>query len=89
MSKTRGKYTEDFKEMIVELYNTAKTAKEIESEYGVSGSTLNKWVHLKKKIKIEDEEMSAEQIRELKKENNKLKMENELLKKVTAIFAQR
>ncbi|HBY21459.1 MAG TPA: hypothetical protein DEG71_10740 [Clostridiales bacterium] len=75
--------------MIVELYNASKTAKEIESEYGVSSSALNKWVNARKKVKIENEELTAEEIKELKKEINKLRMENEILKKATAIFAQK
>ena len=42
----RGKtYDEDFKKMIVELYNTkSKPACDIIREYGISNSVLYKWV---------------------------------------------
>ena len=41
----KGKaYDEDFKKMIVELYNNKKPACEILREYGISSSVLYKWV---------------------------------------------
>ncbi|WP_278247497.1 transposase [Clostridium beijerinckii] len=51
----RKSYTEDFKKMIIEVYNTGKPIKEICKEYGVSTAEqifrLITAVELKKHIK--------------------------------------
>ncbi|NRT29529.1 transposase [Clostridium beijerinckii] len=41
----RKSYTEDFKKMIIEVYNTGKPIKEICKEYGVSTTSLNNWIN--------------------------------------------
>lgn len=100
----RKAYTEDFKKMIIEVYNTGKPIKEICEEYGVSTTSLNNWInqaHPKEQIskkpvittkKNKDSERKdqkeAEEILKLKKENEKIKMELEILKKAIAIFSQ-
>jgi hypothetical protein len=61
----------------------------IEKEYGVARSTLSKWV--KNSSPITDMEGNTVTLKEhklLQKEYQKLKMENEILKKATAIFAK-
>ncbi|GAA0180871.1 hypothetical protein SH2C18_34900 [Clostridium sediminicola] len=40
MTKETKYYSEEFKNTIVELYNTGKTLRELASEYGVSKSTI-------------------------------------------------
>lgn len=100
----RKAYTEDFKKMIIEVYNTGKPIKEICKEYGVSTASLNNWINQvqpKEKISkkpiittsknknIERKEpKDTEEISKLKKENEKVKMELEILKKAIAIFSQ-
>lgn len=100
----RKTYTEDFKEMIIEVYNTGKPIKEICEEYGVSTTTLNNWINqVQPKEKISKkpiittnrnknngrkESKDIEEISKLKKENEKIKMELEILKKAIAIFSQ-
>ena len=97
-------YTEDFKKMIIEVYNTGKPIKEICEEYGVSTTSLNNWINQvqpKEKIskkpiitanKNKNNELKdkkdAEEISKLRKENEKVKMELEILKKAIAIFSQ-
>ena len=97
-------YTEDFKKMIIEVYNTGKPIKEICEEYGVSTTSLNNWINqvqpkekISKKVVITTnksknneikEKKDAEEISKLKKENEKIKMELEILKKAIAIFSQ-
>ena len=100
----RKNYTEDFKKMIIEVYNTGKPIKEICEEYGVSTTSLNNWINQvqpkekiskkpiittnnKKNNEIKDKK-DAEEISKLKKENEKIKMELEILKKAIAIFSQ-
>ena len=100
----RKDYTEDFKKMIIEIYNTGKPIKEICEEYGVSTTSLNNWINQvqpkekiskkpiittnnKKNNEIKDKK-EVEEISKLKKENEKIKMELEILKKAIAIFSQ-
>lgn len=45
MRETGKRYTDDFKKMIVEVYNTGKPIKEICEEYGVNHVTVNNWIN--------------------------------------------
>ena len=97
-------YTEDFKKMIIEVYNTGKPIKEICEEYGLSTTSLNNWINQvqpkekiskkpiittnKNKNNERKDSKDAEEISKLKKENEKVKMELEILKKAIAIFSQ-
>ncbi|MFQ3792946.1 transposase [Staphylococcus nepalensis] len=40
------KYSESFKEMIVDLSNNGTKAKDLSSEYGISEATIYKWKKL-------------------------------------------
>lgn len=87
----KGKqYDEEFKKTIVELYNNKKPACEIIREYGISSSVLYKWIKEYSLIKIEDGSTTTnKEVQKLKKELNKVKEENEILKKAIAIFTQK
>lgn len=67
----RGKkYTEDYKEMISDLYKSGMTISEISSEYGIAKSTINGWVKANKEIKIsEDEVITLKEMARIKEEN--------------------
>lgn len=80
-------YDEDFKKMIVELYENKKTVSELKSEYGLADATIYRWINEYGKIKTETGEITNNhEIKRLKKENLKLKEELEILKKAIAIF---
>jgi transposase len=86
----RNYYRQDFKEAAVRLvteegYTLAKAAKHI----GVDRTTLRSWVKNlapKSPVATSMAELEAE-IRKLRKENDRLRMEREILKKATAFFA--
>lgn len=86
----RGKkYTDDYKEMILDLYKSGMTISDISSEYGVAKSTITGWVKDNSKVKVSDNEfMTMKEVAQLKKEIAKIKEENEILKKAMAIFAK-
>ena len=44
------KYSESFKEMIVDLANNGTKAKDLSSEYGISEATIYKWKKLYTKM---------------------------------------
>ncbi len=78
MAKNKS-YDEEFKKMIVELYEShTTTGAEITREYGIGSSTLYKWIQLYGKIQTPDGEVTNnKEIKKLKKEVNDLKIENE------------
>ena len=84
----KGKsYDEDFKKMIVELYENKKPVCELKREYGLADATIYRWINEYGKIKTETGEITNNhEIKRLKKENLKLKEELEILKKAIAIF---
>ena len=89
MAKGQKRYTEEFKETLVELVKSGKTLGELSSEYGIPKSTINGWVKNSKPVVIDnDETISLKEFKALKKEMAKIKEENEILKKAMAIFAK-
>lgn len=81
------KYDEDFKQMIVELYENKKPVCEIKREYGIPDATLYRWIKEYEKIRTETgKTTNNHEMKKLKKENLKLKEELEILKKAIAIF---
>ena len=67
-------YTDEYKEMISDLYNSGMSVTEISSEYGIAKSTINGWIKNNKKIKVSDEEfMTMKEVAQLKKEIARIK----------------
>ena len=90
MAKKQNKYTSEFKQQVVELYNTGNYSyTQLSSEYGVSTSTLLNWVRTLSPVEIsENQTISAKEFKALQKKMKELEVENEILKKATAIFAK-
>ena len=87
MSRNGKRYNEDFKEMIVELYQTGSSVADLSREYGVTKVTIYKWIKQYSKIKIDENiTVTKKEILEIQKENNKLKEELAILKKALSIF---
>lgn len=84
MAKNQKRYTQEFREQIVELYNTGtKTFSQLESEYGVSRATLHNWIKKHSPVQVsEHETITAKEYRVLKKKMRELEIENEILKKL-------
>ena len=83
------RYDEDFKQSLVNLYQTGKTQSELCKDYGVSQTALSKWIKQFSQVKLENNTiMTAKQFQELQKRNAQLEEENLILKKASAIFMQ-
>lgn len=83
------RYDEEFKQSLVNLYQTGKTQSELCKDYGVSQTALSKWIKQFSQVKLEDNTvMTAKQTQELQKRNAQLEEENLILKKASAIFMQ-
>jgi len=85
------RYTEEFKRQIIDLYLAGKPVSELADEYGLIEQTIYKWKKLyAPSIEVdENETVSLKDYRELQKRMHQLEMENEILKKATAIFARK
>ena len=90
MARGQKRYTEEFKNTIVELYNSGKSLAELSSEYAVSKSTITGWIKKNKPIPVDkDTTISAQEYKNLLKKNAKLEEEIEILKKAMGIFARK
>jgi transposase len=92
---TRKKYTQEFKQDAVRLvleqgYNQSEAARNL----GVDRGMLGRWV---KEAQVDESEafrgngkrtVEQEELRQLRDENRRLRMEREILKKATAFFVK-
>ena len=90
MARNQNKYTQEFKQQIVDLYATGNySLPQLEGEYGVAKSTISGWIKNLSPIKVsENETISMKDYKALQKKMKELEIENEILKKATAIFAK-
>jgi transposase len=91
--RERRMYTDEFKRQLVELYNSGKPRREIIREYELTASSFDKWV---KRINAtgssrekDNRTPAEEEILRLRKENQQLRMENDVLKQAALIFARK
>ena len=90
MSLTGKRYTDDFKTQMIELYNSGQSVIKLSREYGIPKGTLYKWIKELLPILTEDgKETNRKEIKALEKRIKELELENEILKKATAIFARK
>jgi transposase len=85
-------YTEEFKRSAVEMVVVhLNTMSSVAKRLGVNYHTLREWVQVAKSNapqSLISKELPLEQrVRELEKENARLRMERDILKKATAYFA--
>jgi len=91
MAHKRTKYTEEFKKQIIDLHLSGKPISQLAKEYGLIEQTVYKWKKLYAPSVEVDQEKSISQkdYLEMQKKIQQLEMENEILKKATAIFARK
>jgi Transposase. len=79
-------YTQDFKDMIVELHASGVGPGQLSKDYDVGLSTVNKWVNEKRKQT--DKVASEEEIAEMRAKMLRQQQEIDVLKKALGIFAR-
>jgi len=93
MSNRSKRYTEEFKKQIVGLVEGGKSPMEIVKEYDIARSTVNKWTHdysISGSFKAKDNRTEEEnELIKLRKENQRLKMENDILKQAALIMGRK
>lgn len=92
-SKRSKRYNDEFKKQIVGLVSNGKKISEIVTEYDIARSTVNKWVKNFKNsgsFKVKDNRTDQEkELIKLRKENQQLKMENDILKQAALIMGRK
>ena len=84
------RYNDDFRKMIVELYNSGQSVRSLSSEYGVSEVTIYAWIKKLTPMDLEDgSSITPDDYAKLQKQMLKLQEENDILKKAMAIFAKK
>jgi len=83
-------YTEEFKKQIIELYENGKTVIDLAREYGLVEQTIYKWKQRYGTVSKteEGETVTQADVKAMQRRIAELEMENEILKKATAIFAK-
>ena len=93
MPKTQSRFTQEFQDEAVRLVETSgRSRREIAQDLGIGRSTLRHWIDRRRERQIEhppdrQEDMAAE-LKRLRRENEILRQEREILKKATAFFAK-
>ena len=90
----RRRYTAEFKSQAVELVKLGKTVPMVAEELGIGTSMLYRWVG--PQIQVEQfgseglravgEKPAADELLNLRRENARLKLENDILKKAAVIL---
>lgn len=93
MAKNQRSYTQEFKQQIVDLHTQAgKGISELSREYGIPKGTISTWIKNLSPVQVsetETETISMKEYKALQKKMKELEIENEILKKATAIFAKK
>ena len=93
--KSRRKYDDDLKVEILRMINSGKNVKEISETFDIAENVLYRWKtdqNMKTKTKSSEEQsnFTLKLIAEnevLKKENNRLQTERDILKKALTLFS--
>ncbi len=91
--RKRRTFTKEFKEQIVQLHASGKPRSEIIKEYELTPSSLDRWIiQYNGSGSFEEKDNRTpeqEELIKLRKENQKLAMENDILKQAALIMGRK
>ena len=91
--RERRTYTPEFKEQMVKLYESGKPKNDIIAEYDLTATAFNTWIKRSQttgSFKEKDNRSPEEnELIKLRKENQQLKMENDILKQAALILGRK
>ena len=89
---SRKRYPKEFREQIVELARAGRSARELSTKFEPSEQTIRNWI---KQADLNEGRrddglttVEREELRRLRRENKRLKLEQEILAKAAAWFAR-
>jgi transposase len=92
MAEKRGNYPEEYRQQMVELVRSGRTPEELSREFDPSAQSIRNWVKQaerdagRRRDGLTSQE--REELRRLRRENRRLKLEREILSKAAAWFAR-
>lgn len=93
MPKTRPPYSAEYRERILELYRSGRSIASLARDFEPCAWTIRNWVKEDEADQAEPNESLNEderdELKRLRRENEQLKLEREILEKATAWFAQK
>lgn len=93
MPQVRRKFTTEFKNQMIQLYEGGKSRSDIVREYDLTASALDRWIWQSQRSGSfsEKENRSPEEneLLALRKEIQRLKMENDILKQAALIMGRK
>ena len=93
MTRQRRTFTPEFKLQLVKLYENGKPRAEIAQEYDITPSALDRWIKNHKEtgsFAAKDNRSEEEnELAKLRKENQRLLMENDILKQAALIMGRK
>ncbi len=91
--RKRRTFTEEFKHQIVQLHQSGKPRSEIIKEYDLTPSAVDKWIRQSQNscsFKEKDNRTTEEaELIQLRKELQRLRMENDILKQAALIMGRK
>lgn len=92
MPRTHKPYPEEFKRKLVALVRQGRTPEELSKEFEPSGQAIRNWVAQADRDAGRREDglttIERDELQRLRRENERLREEREILKKAAAWFAQ-
>ncbi len=90
---TRKKHSLEYKQAAIEKAKKSGNVSATARNLGLNGSLLSTWIRAEKSAKLKGKTLieakaENEELAQLRRENQRLKMEAEILKKATAYFSQ-
>jgi transposase len=92
MAKTRPPYPDEFRARIIELHRSGRSIESLAREFEPSANTISSWI---KQAQLDagerDDGLTSDEraeLRRLRRENKRLKLEREILEKAAAWFAR-
>jgi transposase len=91
MPQQHRRFTQEFRDEAVRLAETSgRTRREVAEDLGIGLSTLRHWLDRHREHQIDDpvEDRQEDMAAELRRENEILRQERDILKRATAFFAK-
>lgn len=91
--RKRREFTDEFKNQMVQLFLNGKPRSEIIKEYDLTESAFDRWVKQSQSTgsfrEAANRSTEANELIQLRKENQRLKMENDILKQAALILGRK
>jgi transposase len=91
--RKRREFTDKFKNQMVQMYQNGKPRAEIIKEYDLTESAFDRWVKQSQSTgsfrEADNRSVETTELMQLRKENQRLKMENDILKQAALILGRK